>query len=369
MDSTILFDQINVRGQADPVDVIVSFETVEVEETDNILPVEFLVLKGQPGAGITNMTYNTTTKLITVTLDNGETYDVGPIDAIQGIRGETGPQGATGPQGPAGADGTDGNGIVSIVQNQDYSLTITMDDGMTYTTDPVRGPQGPQGATGAAGVGISSVTLNSDYTLTVAFTDGTSYTTPSIRGAQGETGATGQTGAAGVGISSITQNADYTLTINLTNGTSYTTTAIRGEQGPQGPQGDSYILTNQDKQDIADIVSAEISGDTGWVDQTINSNSKLSSGSFIQCRRIGKIVNVRGMIVANSNFANQNEVTVSTIDADFRPSGIVRFEAGAYDQLWTISIGTDGSLIERNSSGTAPGGTKSNRFNVTYFVD
>ena len=114
-----------------------------------------------------------------------------------------------------------------------------------------------------------------------------------------------------------------------------------------------------------------LAADTGWVDQTIASSNKLSSGSWVTCRRIGNIVSVRGLIVANSNFADGNDVTVSTLDTDFWPSGIVRFQAGSYGQLWTISINTDGTLVEHNSSGTAPGSgsTKSNRFNVTYFVD
>ena len=418
MDSRIIFNTIDLGGT--PVDVKVKFDRLVLEQTDNIQPVKFLVLKGQPGAGIANMSYNSTTKLITFTLDNGDSFDIGPIDAIQGIQGDTGPAGADGttftpsvssagvlswsndggktnppsvnikgPQGATGATGATGQTGATGATGTTFTPSVSAEGVISWSNDGgktnpasvnIKGPQGATGATGATGQtgatgatgnGISSAVLNNDYTLTLTFTDNTTYTTPSIRGATGATGATGQTGAAGVGITSITQNADYTLTITLTNGDTYTTTAVRGEQGPQGPQGDSYNLTQQDKEDIAELVGSEISQDTGWVDQTINSNSKLSSGSFIQCRRIGKVVNVRGMIVANSNFANQNEVTVSTIGADFRPGGIVRFEAGAYDQLWTISIGTSGDLVERNSSGTAPssGTTKSNRFNVTYFVD
>ena len=36
-----------------------------------------------------------------------------------------------------------------------------------------------------------------------------------------------------------------------------------GVQGPQGPAGNDYILTNQDKQDIADIVIASLPTWTG----------------------------------------------------------------------------------------------------------
>ena len=34
-------------------------------------------------------------------------------------------------------------------------------------------------------------------------------------------------------------------------------TAIRGEAGPQGEKGDSYVLTDADKQEIADLVNVE----------------------------------------------------------------------------------------------------------------
>ena len=55
-----------------------------------------------------------------------------------------------------GDKGDPGNGIASIVQNPDYTLTITMDDGTTYTTDDVRGEPGAQGEPGAPGVGVPS---------------------------------------------------------------------------------------------------------------------------------------------------------------------------------------------------------------------
>lgn len=53
-----------------------------------------------------------------------------------------------------------------------------------------KGEQGEDGQDGTDGVGIASVALNSDYTLTITLTDGTTYTTTSIRGEQGETGLT-----------------------------------------------------------------------------------------------------------------------------------------------------------------------------------
>ena len=89
------------------------------------------------------------------------------------------------------------------------------------------GPQGEQGEQGETGNGIASAVLNDDYTLTIAFTDGTEYTTPSIRGEQGIQGEQGEQG-------------------------------VQGEPGEKGDPGDAYVLTPQDKSDIADIIFSEL---------------------------------------------------------------------------------------------------------------
>lgn len=68
------------------------------------------------------------------------------------------------------------------------------------------------------------------------------------------------------GIKSITQNQDYTLTITLNDGTTYTTTSIKGEDGQD------YVLTEQDKQEIAGLV------DTPVDDVQINGTSIINQG-------------------------------------------------------------------------------------------
>lgn len=68
------------------------------------------------------------------------------------------------------------------------------------------------------------------------------------------------------GIKSITQNQDYTLTITLNDGTAYTTTSIKGEDGQD------YVLTEQDKQEIAGFV------DTPVDDVQINGQSIVENG-------------------------------------------------------------------------------------------
>ena len=237
--------------------------------------------RGERGNGISDVVLNADYTL-TFMFDNGSSY------TTTSIRGAT------------GATGASGNGISSVVMNADYTITFTLDDGSTYTTAPIRGATGAQGEPGQkgdAGNGIKSAVLNSDYTLTLTFTDDTIYTTPSIRGEtgakgdagdagtqgpqgekgdkgdkgdtgatgpQGEkgdkgdtgaTGATGPQGPAGYSPSATVSKTGTTATITITDQSGTTTAQIT--------DGSDYVLTNQDKADIADIVAAEIgSADT-----------------------------------------------------------------------------------------------------------
>ena len=62
------------------------------------------------------------------------------------------------------------------------------------------------------GNGIQAAVLNADYTLTLTFDDGTSYTTPSIRGAAGEKGEKGSKGDKGDTGPKGADGDDYVLT-------------------------------------------------------------------------------------------------------------------------------------------------------------
>ena len=76
----------------------------------------------------------------------------------------------------------------------------------------------------------------------------------------------------GTGIDTIVFNPDYTLTFNMTNGGTFTTGSIRGEQGAQGQKGepgDDYVLTEQDKEDIASLVGIPLA--------TTSSNGLMSA--------------------------------------------------------------------------------------------
>lgn len=143
-------------------------------------------------------------------------------------------------RGEDGQDGEDGNGIKSAVLNANYTLTLTFDDGTTYTTPSLRGAPGEDGDPGDAGVGIASIkqttTSSADggtNVVTVTKTDGTSSTFSVKNGNKGSTGDTGPQGPQGA-------------------------TGPQGSTGPQGPQGEKG-----DKGDAGETGPQGPTGDTG----------------------------------------------------------------------------------------------------------
>lgn len=87
------------------------------------------------------------------------------------------------------------------------------------------GPQGPKGDTGDTGA-------------------------QGPKGETGDTGATGPQGPSGYSPIASVQKSGTTATITITDQNGTTTAQIA--------DGSNYVLTNQDKSDIADIVAAEI---------------------------------------------------------------------------------------------------------------
>lgn len=91
-----------------------------------------------------------------------------------------------------GEDGKDGmSPVVSISAiNGGHRIYITDAEG-TKSIDVM---DGKNGSNGQDGNGIKSAVLNADYTLTLTFDNGETYTTPSIRGATGSSGKDGYDG-------------------------------------------------------------------------------------------------------------------------------------------------------------------------------
>lgn len=160
--------------------------------------------------------------------DNGNWF-IGTVDTGVSAQGPTGENGVT-PH-----IGTNGNWYIGSV-NTGVSA------------------KGVKGDNGLDGNGIKSAILNSDYTLTLTFDNGTTYTTPSIRGATGDAGSAGKNGtdgkdgSDGVGIASIKQTTTSTadggnnvFTVTLTNGTTATFTVKNGSKGSTGKDGSNGV--------------------------------------------------------------------------------------------------------------------------------
>ena len=114
-----------------------------------------------------------------------------------------------------------GTGVESFTQTKlseeshgENEVSVVLTNGATFTFKFYNGEKGEQGE---RGYGISNVQLNDDYTLTVTLENGLHFNTPSIRGEKGE---------QGTGIQSVELRDDYSLLFTLENGKTLETTAI-----------------------------------------------------------------------------------------------------------------------------------------------
>ena len=132
---------------------------------------------------------------------------------LQGIQGITGPTGFTGPQGIQGVTGPAGSGLNTLIVLQtlpsggiacpnggvviysglDYDEDNNLSSIETTSTQTLC-----DGANGIDGNGIAATSYDQTTgILTLTFDDGTTFSTDDLRGATGATGATGLTGQTG----------------------------------------------------------------------------------------------------------------------------------------------------------------------------
>lgn len=118
-----------------------------------------------------------------------------------------------------------GTGVKSFTQTKlseeshgENEVSVVLTNGATFTFKFYNGEKGEQGE---RGYGISNVQLNDDYTLTVTLENGMHFNTPSIRGEKGE---------RGTGIRSVELRDDYSLLFTLENGKTLETTTILGKE-------------------------------------------------------------------------------------------------------------------------------------------
>lgn len=156
-------------------------------------------------------------------------FDFGLLPAAKGEKGDKGDKGEKGDKGDTGATGAQG-------EKGDKG-----DKGDTGATG-AQGEKGEKGDTGAQGVqGATGADGKSAYEIAVenGFAGSEAQWLRSLKGAQGDKGEKGDTGATGP---------------QGEKGEKGDT----GATGPQGAPGNDYVLTAQDKADIADIVLQEL---------------------------------------------------------------------------------------------------------------
>ena len=139
------------------------------------------------GNGIDSVTDNGD-GTITFTYIDGSTYTTSPLTGLTGPQGESGPQG---PAGPAGANGQDGLSAYEIWLSQGNSGT---------EADFLAGLTGPQGSAGAIGQpGPAGTNGSSAYQVAVnnGYVGTEAQWLASLQGATGPAGASGAAGTNG----------------------------------------------------------------------------------------------------------------------------------------------------------------------------
>ncbi len=132
--------------------------------SQQLMSVPYALYANTAGAAINKWLYGTTSPLATlgtagdyylnttngsVSYNNNGTWGV--IGNLTGPQGQVGVTGAQGPSGPTGLTGATGNGISSVVDNGNGTLTFYFTNGTTFTTSNLTGPTGATGSAGATG--------------------------------------------------------------------------------------------------------------------------------------------------------------------------------------------------------------------------
>ena len=166
-----------------------------------------------------------------------------------------------GSDGSDGTEGAAGNGVKDIKFNSDYSMTVTLENGETFTSSSLRGEKGANGADGAAG----SNGVDGEHCY--HYWDGTTLVVTSKSGSS----SANLKGSDGVGIKTVNQTSSSSLdggnniiTITLTDGTTQTVTIKNGSKG-----GSAYDIAVKNGYDGGDEKS--------WLESLRGKNITISN--------------------------------------------------------------------------------------------
>ena len=227
--------------------------------------------------------------------DKGDTGLQGP-QGVKGDKGDTGPQGLQGIQGPKGDKGDKGD----------------------------KGEQGPSGVSPtisleetASGVLIDVTNATGTSTAYVLHGDKGDTGAPGPQGPKGDKGDTGPQGPQG-------EKGDK---------------GDKGDTGPQGPKGDpgaTYVLTDADNAEIAQLVIAQLGGQPifGTVDSSgnITVSGNLADGTYTVAYTLadGTTINVGSFTIGGEtpSYTNLYHSATASINKRVNSSGVLVDAAG-----------------------------------------
>jgi hypothetical protein len=209
--------------------------TISSTASEQLVTVPYSFYSGKAGNGMTSVADNGNGTL-TFTYANGSTYTTPTLSGIQGptgLQGPAGAAGATGPVGPVGPSGATGQSAYELWLAQ--GNTGTVQDFLSSSAYQIWLSQGNTGTTQDflnTLVGPSGATGPAGAQGPIGPTGPQGLQGPiGPDGPQGPTGANGQNG---IGITTATPNNDGTITFIYSNGTTSTVAISSGMLGTTG---------------------------------------------------------------------------------------------------------------------------------------
>ena len=268
---------------------------------------------------------------------------------VEYYKGDPGPKGDTGPRGEKGEPFR----FEDFTPEQLESLKV-------------KGDTGPAGEPGVKG----------DKGDAFTYADFTQEQLEALRGPQGEPGRDGKDGKDGV---SITHTWNGTsLSITSASGTSEMD--LKGEkgdqgqigpQGPQGPAGSDYVLTDADKQEIANLVPTPDAFEIPYQDRSVGSalNNIQTTLDGIEYSDLFEGTNITK---TNMKFQASYNVLDEKLYNDILNRGWkgfnVRVEIGGDDWGYGFGCGLD-RMITTDQDGNEVLTYQRTRFNEGFGVD
>ena len=276
-------------------------------------PAQLEGLRGPAGRGISSVVLNVPDYTLTFTYTDSTTYTT---PSVRGPKGDAFTyddftpeqlEALTGPQGP---EGPEGNGIDDITQNPDGTITITLDDGEHYDVEALQGEQGERGPIGPAftysdftntqlealkgedGVGIQSITLVDTDTIRILLTNNNYYDFDLPAGPKGDQGdglviykvyadttemnadkanvPEGKIVIAGTEVY-VKGATDYTFIVDMAG-----LTGIQGPKGDKGDKGDPFVYSDFTPEQLAALTGPAGADGAQPKAAAINENGQLT---------------------------------------------------------------------------------------------